>query len=774
MRQEHEAAPEAAPASAQPASTARPQPNGLAAMAGSAGNGAMVRLLGGPVSVQREPDSAAGPGGIKVITPPAPNGQLIRHTGTGVTFTDDPAYVKSQLESYVDKNGLDSLARFESGDELYTTAPASPLPGLQGDPPASSDPDYLRKVLKVVHEEIVTLRTHLSTFREDFQRRANDTLSLVLTDSERRINEQLEHYGVKIDKTTVLGVTVWTSFSGGSNDASKQLAKDAAALKAKLGPTVKAKEEHDTVVQTSGNWFYNPGAVDAANEKFAAVMKDYNTARQALETAHPMTQAYNLDPARPETAANLDKLSSDSADDRAKGIGEELNTRLGNIAKIRTKAAEDKEYVWKLEKIIGLTRELPDVKGHQFLTNPGLQASVVIEKAAAVKVTEELITIGAGIVLFGLGLIAAAPTGGMSLAGATAVAAAGTAESLLQVAMAYRAYQAYDLEKAAAGTDYERAKALSQDAPELFWLALDMVGAALGVVGGVKSASTLFRRVAALREEALTAKAMKLAAESKKIAVDAEQYNNAVSQLEATGNDAKAGAGPKLKAEVEQYNGGSRMRRSSAADLDGEGDGPPTVPRPDVGAANAGKGLSRAEAVGEYFTRIQANPDMEYGLIQHQVTREFRVVSGGVDKVTIPAEFGDGWAFVRHYHPNLETEAAAGKAVGGVVQDTKAGVFGARLPSVGTKDNPGDLIGSMVESMGRGKKPVSETLDWFEPATNRMRTTKFGYNPESTTPFWIEVPDQSGKILRGQFESAGKTKAWLMSLEMFKAPAPVP
>lgn len=278
----------------------------------------------------------------------------------------------------------------------------------------------------------------------------------------------------------------------------------------------------------------------------------------------------------------------------------------------------------------------------------------------------------------------------------------------------------------------------------------------------------------ALREEALTAKAMKLTAESKKIAVDAEQYNHALSQLEAAGNEAKAGAGPKLKAEVEQYDGGSRTRRGSAADLDGEGDGPPTVPRPDVGAANAGKGMSRAEAVGEYFTRIQANPDMEYGLVQHQVTREFRVVSGGADKVTIPAEFGDGWAFVRHYHPNLEAEAAAGKALGGVVQDTKAGVFGARLPSVGTPNNPGDLIGSMVESMGRGKKPVSETLDWFEPASNRMRTTKFGYNPESTAPFWIEVPDRSGKTLRGQFETAGKAKAWLMSLEMFKAPAPAP
>ena len=70
---------------------------------------------------QAAPDAVGGslPPGVKLNLPPVPKGALVRHTGTSVTFTDEPDYVRFQLEEYVNKNGLDSIKRFEARDELF-------------------------------------------------------------------------------------------------------------------------------------------------------------------------------------------------------------------------------------------------------------------------------------------------------------------------------------------------------------------------------------------------------------------------------------------------------------------------------------------------------------------------------------------------------------------------------------------------------------------------------------------------------------------------------
>lgn len=701
----------------------------------------------------------AGPApGVTVLAPPPPKGPLIRHTGTGVTFTDDPAYVKFQLEAYVDKKGLDSIGAFESSDELYITDGGPSLTNPPTPTAAPPDPGYLKRVIGVVHAEIVSLRTHLDTFRTDFQRRANDTLQTVLTNSSARLDAEKEKYGIKTEQKSFLFLK-WQKHTGADNAAAQQMLTDVTALKAKLPAVREAKEHLDTVLGTSGNWFYNPGLIDEAKAKFAPIQKDYDAARHQAESASPMLQAYNLDAHRPETEANLEKLSSKDADERAEHLGKELATRQENIEKVR-KASEDKEYVWKLDKIVGITRQLPDIKSHPLLTNPGLQASVAIEKAATVQVDAQLISLGLGLVVLGLGMIAAAPTGGLSVGAAAAVSAAGTADAVLQVAVAYKAYKDYEVGSAEAATDYDNAQSLSQDAPDLFWLALDMIGAAASVVGGAKAVSSLFKQVAALKEEALTAKAVKMAGASKGVQGAAEDFERVMAELKTTGDKASPGAGERLAKEVEHDPGAARTRKSSAADPDAD---PPTLRRPEVAAANQGAGVSRAEAVGQYFTEIQANPDREYGLIQHAVTKQFRVVIGGLDHVNIPGEFGEGWHFVRHYHPNLETNPITG-VLGPIAQDSKKGVLGARLPSVGSKGKLGDMLASRMTSQARGGAKVSETLDWFDPATNRMRTTRFGYNPDIAKPYWIEVVQGQGQIRR-EFANLTEATVWADSVQ---------
>ena len=685
--------------------------------------------------------------------------------GTGITFTDEPDYVRFQLEEYVHKNGLDSVKRFEAGDSLFILG--GQLAGLDSKSNRTPDDDgaYLKRVVKTVHEEIVTLRVHVSTFRDDFQRRANDSLSTILQESKSRIEKELEKYGIKENKTKVLGLTVWTSYSSSDPVGTKRLADDAKGLQSKLGQVVTAKIELDQVSKTTtqDDYRYRQAIWEGPHNKYEAVLKEYNDLRKNLENAHPMVMAYNLDPSNPATQGHLAKLASDSGTDRAEHIGEELANRLKNIEKIQTKAADDKSYVWSLERIVGLTRQLPDIKNHNVLKHPGLQSSVIMEKVGDIEGADALVAIGAGIVLFGLGLIAAAPTGGLSLSGAATVSAAGVADAALTVATAYNALQKYELDSATNATDYDTAKVISNEAPSLFWLALDLVGALRALKGGLKSASSLFQQINRLREEALTLKAASMAADAERIPGPKQQYERALADLENIGKDIKPDLGKKLRDEVVNAKdpdprGARASGGGGAADLD-----PPNLRNvgqpPGTATLRGADGfpLARNAAFEEYYSGIQANPGREYAVCQHRRTGAYAVSYGDSQTVLSPEKgiYGnplftpnEEWSFVRHYHPNFNPKTGALEA--------KLTNFQARIPSVR------DLQGASGASLEKGGVHVTETLDWFNPETNKMDVTRFGYTPGAAQPYWIDYLNSAGtaRVSKRFAEVAELTEWW--------------
>jgi len=718
------------------------------------------------------PDASSGSltSGIKVKLPPAPKGVLVRHTGTGLTFTDEPDYVRFQLEEYVNKNGLDSIKRFEGGDSVFILGGDPVNLDSKSNPPPDDDGAYLKRVVKTVHDEVITLRAHLSTFRDDFQYLANHNLGTVLQESKSRIEKELEKYGIKESKTNVLGLTVWTSYSNSDPVGTKKLSDDAKGLQSKLGQVLTAKMELDQVSKTTtqDDYRYRQAIWEGPHNKYEAVLKEYNDLRKNLENAHPMVMAYNLDPSNPATQGHLAKLASESGTDRAEHLGEELTTRLKNIEKVQTKASNDKNYVWSLDRIVGLTRQSPEIKNHRFLTHPGLQSSVVIEKVGDIEAADALVAIGAGIVLFGLGLIAAAPTGGLSLAGAATVSAAGVADAVLTIATAYNALQKYELDSAANATDYDTAKVISSEAPNLFWLALDLVGALRAVKSGLKSASSLFQQINRLREEALTLKAASLAAEAENISGPKQQYEKALADLENIGKDIKPDLGKKLREEVVNAKDpdprGARASGGGGSDID-----PPTlrnVGQPPGTATLRGTDgfpLSRNTAFEEYYRGIQANPGREYAVCQHRRTGAF-AVSYGDSQIVLSPEKGiygnplftanEEWSFVRHYHPNFNPKTGAVEA--------KFTNFKARIPSVK------DLQGASGASLEKGGVHVTETLDWFNPETNKMDVTRYGYTPGAAQPYWIDYLNSadSSRVLKRfaevpEFTEWWKTITWL-------------
>ena len=730
-----------------------------------------------------EPGPAPGGGPLKVIAPPPANGPTFRHSTTGVVFSADKEHVKYQLANYVAEHGLDSLGRFEGGDGLWVPATGNPFPAVQdaNAPAADTSKEDLQKVVKVVHEEVVALGAHILAFRDYFRGRAGDTLRELLLDSEKRLKKELEQYGIKDDSTRVFGVNVWESYKGADNKAGDDLGKDARALKAKLVPAQAAKIEFDAARNPQGYSARDPGAMmamraqlEAASTKLGLAQKEYGLERARVEQLHPALLAYNLSLDDQMTGVHLDKLGSEKAEDRAQHVGEELNKRLGNIEKVRKKEIDDKQYVWTLETLVGVTRQLADIKGYELLKHEGMQTTVVAEARAKAEFDKEIVSVGLGIVALGLGMIAAIPTGGLSVAGA---AAAAGGEALANVALAYRAYQAYDLATAEAGTDYDKAKALSAEEPSLFWLALDMVGAAASVAGGLKAAAPLFRAAAAAREEALAAKTAQAVLAGRGID-GAEGYKNAVTKLEKVGNEAKTGAGKALVEEVERLPPGK-----SRSTVVGEEPGPASLRTPEAhmtskeiaDLAKKGEGFTRDEATIEYFGYIIANPDMEYAVVKNSLTNRYRALPGVIDKVAIPGEWGDGWSFVRHYHPNLEEAKDAGGRFGLIPADSKKTIFGARLPSAIAKGGPGDLLGARLAAIEQGGRPVSETLDYWDPGANKMKTTKFGWNgkpgaiPEGLEgppaprdkPFWAEFEETSGQTVRHHFRSSKEAQAQL-------------
>jgi len=120
-----------------------------------------------------------------------------------------------------------------------------------------------------------------------------------------------------------------------------------------------------------------------------------------------------------------------------------------------------------------------------------LQREIVDRKVRSVARAEADEKLFFSILAIGLGLIAAIPTGGgsIALAGiAAAAAAAGAALALYQVG---EELQQNALAIAANGTDFDKAKAISQNDPESFTLALDLVMALVDVFAAAKAFKAL-------------------------------------------------------------------------------------------------------------------------------------------------------------------------------------------------------------------------------------------------------------------------------------------
>ena len=154
-----------------------------------------------------------------------------------------------------------------------------------------------------------------------------------------------------------------------------------------------------------------------------------------------------------------------------------------------------------------------------FEAGAGSEAATHVGRIQAQRAHEAAMeALGLGALTIALGLLAAAPTGGLSLLAAMGAAGAAGAAAL-SVKQFADSLEQYNMGKAAAGSAINSAAAIASEEPSLLWLAVDLAGACIDAGAALK----------AFRTVATTIKTAKAAGEVEKV------IQVAVADMGATG-----------------------------------------------------------------------------------------------------------------------------------------------------------------------------------------------------------------------------------------------
>lgn len=491
-----------------------------------------------PVATASNLDAATPAKQDKPLKPPAPKGELVVHLATNVTFSDNPEYVRFQLQSFVSLNGTSRLGAFDSSDAVYQFGQGL---GPFLDPPSQAASavrmQYMGRVVSLVRSEVTTLRRKIAEFLSDFERRGVDKLSDMLDSSKARVEKERKRYELKKEES---------GYSVESGKQTEDLTRRARELIAKRAAVVSAKAELESAQPYGPHGELPPGGApkqeeqdreSAARDKLVEAQRTYSVARAEAERRHPILVSYQLDPFGPVTAETLGKLGSTSSSTQAETLAAEIDNKLDNIETVRRKVLGDWGKVWDLYPVVEATKTYPDIQSYPGLL-AGVRSVVLAEKAGALQAEAELLGLFQGIALLVVGLVAAVPTGGLSLGAAGVVAGAGAIEAGLMAFTAYQATEKFRFDLAASGTDFDKAKAISEEEPTLFWLALDIVGALVTLPKGLSA----FRKLVSLRRMAVAAKA----------AGDLSKADELLTAIRKEGDEiGKSGLGTRLSKETE-------------------------------------------------------------------------------------------------------------------------------------------------------------------------------------------------------------------------------
>jgi hypothetical protein len=462
----------------------------------------------------RDLDAGAGP-----APGPSPDADTVLMF-QGMSLTADSQKVRQELEGYLQDWGLEVFERLEPTfvadlqRRRYENSPTylSDVSGV---------PDWIEtnrrqlalmeQVAPLFHTEWDNLWRQAREFLSVFDVQAHAVLDEMLTASQDRILSERERYGLSATFTERTKYTVGdfgeraaeteieAHYSMSRNSATQGLAQAASGLLQKVR-VVRARmdDRNNKMPITYGDAIPSDAELAdyrAADSRVQEAVRDYNVARSPAESDYPILAAYTpLDTTGTyyvdQTIDHLSQVARGSSTDLAEKLYDETAEKLANIDKVYRAVAEGDLKVWKLPAVVGLTQD------RVHMLAPAVQAKLVEEKVQAAESEGEILHIALAVLAVALGLIAAIPTGGSSLVAGVAFAA-GVGTAAISSYLAIEHIQQYSLEAAENGTDFDKARAVSQVEPSLFWLAVDIVGA----IADIHAAAAAFRVLStALRE----------------------------------------------------------------------------------------------------------------------------------------------------------------------------------------------------------------------------------------------------------------------------------
>jgi hypothetical protein len=373
------------------------------------------------------------------------------------------------------------------------------------------------KLLAAIDEVLAEFNDYLNLF----EAQGLVVITSLLQLSERRILQEKGRYGLRtttelrqrysaIEKGVVYDFK--TSYSMASNEQSQammaaagELAKKVDAIRADTDAVNKTMGMVPSTASETGVEYgvVNEKAHAEAEKRLHEAYQDYDLLRYEKEAEFPILAAFTPIDRRggthaiDSTAEALRRVASGGTQAES-SLASDVDQRLEKVQTVREGVADGDIRIWEMPDIVELTKQQLGVK-------PGSpQARMIDDEVSAAHTWKVAKDILLGVVAIALAVAAAPLTGGASLgfgaavvAGTAAVAGAG-----LSTYMAVEHLQEYQLEKAKGGTDFDKARALSQEDPSLFWLALDIVGA----VADVKAAITAFKELSIVARAALQAR----------------------------------------------------------------------------------------------------------------------------------------------------------------------------------------------------------------------------------------------------------------------------
>ena len=444
----------------------------------------------GSTPIQRQ-----APGGAPAAPAVAPAGRSMLPFAQKIS-SDDPEHLRQILEGVATEHGLKGAKKF--------------VDDFQSDPVSQAgDAQLVEKIKAGLRTQMTELESKTEKMLTEFERTGLNVVSEMLNKSEEILQGESEKYGIKqLDPSQVSDSGLERAHmheQGGTgrytvedNEKTRGMAEAAAQLAPKrkeldeLIAQQQALVEELPVYVGHGKTITDQKKYDELGAQIKEKEIVYKALREKLEADYPILATYAGEKGG---AAQLEMVA------RGPGVAGEMMAsvileKLKNIERVREGVANDEIKIWKLPTIMNGTKAQ---LGYAVGT---LGHKLVDERAESITTTETLINLATAAISIALGLVAALPTAGASL-GVLAAAGGATAVGLgISGYQAFEALREYQLAQAMSGSDADKAKAISQEDPSLFWLALDIIG----VIVDLHGAMQVFKKVGPAVREALAAR----------------------------------------------------------------------------------------------------------------------------------------------------------------------------------------------------------------------------------------------------------------------------